>query len=126
MKQFVRYILFLLFVASALHGSAFGNDLRCGSNIISVGARMFDVIVKCGEPAFRYARYETRIKRDFFRDIYPPRQPRESEKYREPLFVEEIVAIDEWVYNPGPRGFVRYLTFENGILVRIELGDYGY
>jgi len=39
---------------------------------------------------------------------------RESELYREPLFVEEFVEIEEWVYNFGSLQFIRFLTFENG------------
>ena len=82
--------------------------------------------MKCGEPTYRSIKYEKRIKRDLYRNLFPPRDLRESEQYREPLFVEELVDVEEWVYNLGSLQFVRYLTFENGILVNIELGDYGY
>ena len=36
------------------------------------------------------------------------------------------VEIEEWVYNLGPASFMMYLTFTNGLLTRIESGDYGY
>jgi len=101
-------------------------DLRCDKGIISHGNRLFDVLMKCGEPTYRSIKYEKRIKRDLYRNLFPPRDLRESEQYREPLFVEELVDVEEWVYNLGSLQFVRYLTFENGILVNIELGDYGY
>ena len=35
-------------------------------------------------------------------------------------------AVEVWTYNFGSRTFVRYLEFENGTLVRIETGGYGY
>ena len=101
-------------------------NLRCDKGIVSQGDRVFDVLMKCGEPTYRSIKYEKRTKRDLYRDLFPPRDLRESEKYREPLFVEELVEVEEWVYNFGSLQFVRYLTFENGILVNIELGGYGY
>jgi hypothetical protein len=87
---------------------------------------MFEVLIKCGEPAYKTIRVENRIRRDFFRDLFPPREKRESETFREPLIVEELIEIEEWVYNFGPTQFLRYLIFENGVLVEIETGAYGY
>jgi hypothetical protein len=45
---------------------------------------------------------------------------------RWPLFVKELVTIEEWEYNLGSNRFIRYLRFENGRLTRITEGDYGY
>jgi len=41
-------------------------------------------------------------------------------------FVKELVTVEEWEYNLGPTRFIRYLQFENGRLIRIIDGDYGY
>ncbi len=122
-KSFLSALMVLAFAAQA---SAFGNDFRCGNNIVSTGDRQFEVLSKCGEPSFKSVRYEKRIRRDLFRELFPPWSIRDSEKYREPLFVEEFVEIEEWTYNLGSLTFVRFLTFENGTLVHIETGDYGY
>lgn len=119
-------ILLLLAGAGIMPDQAEGDDFRCGARIISAGDRKFDVLSKCGEPTSQAGRVEKRIKRDYYRDLFPVREPRESEQFREPRFVEEIVEIDEWVYNLGSTQFIRYLTFENGILVKIETGDYGF
>jgi len=108
------------------HVYAVLDNIRCDKGIVSRGDRLFDVLMKCGEPTYRSIRYEKLIKRDLYKDLFPPRDLREREQYREPLFVEELVEIEEWVYNWGSLQFVRYLTFENGILVHIELGGYGY
>ena len=35
-------------------------------------------------------------------------------------------TIEEWEYNLGTGQFIRYLRFENGRLIRITTGDYGY
>ena len=40
-------------------------------------------------------------------------------------FIEEVVRV-EYVYNFGPRKFMRRLIFEGGILVKIESIGYGY
>jgi hypothetical protein len=37
----------------------------------------------------------------------------------------DVVEIEEWTYNLGPSSFVYNLTFENGVLTRIESGGYG-
>jgi hypothetical protein len=108
-----------------------GFAFRCNGRIISAGDTKFDVLQKCGEPTFKDSWVENRISRDLYRDILPRNEKgskRELERkdYREPLFVEEYVVIDEWIYNLGPTRFVRYLTFENGKLVRIRTGEYGY
>ena len=39
--------------------------------------------------------------------------------------VTRAVVIERWVYDRGPRQFVRYLTFEDGVLVAIDEGSYG-
>ncbi len=129
MKYPYRGILMILLCAllgAAWPASAAAETFRCDSRIVAEGDRIFDVLRACGEPTYRSVRYEKRVKRDLYRDLFPRREQRESEKYREPLFVEEVVEVEEWVYNLGPTRFIRYLTFENGILVTIGTGDYGY
>lgn len=129
MKNLWIYAITLLSLL-VLHTASFALDsLRCGSRIVTIGEPRASVRAKCGEPADKEVRYEKRIARDFYRDLFPPRgyeRQREREKYREPLFVEVFVEIEEWTYNLGPTSFIRYLTFENGRLVSIETGDYGY
>jgi hypothetical protein len=34
--------------------------------------------------------------------------------------------IEEWIYDLGPTSLVMYLTFTNGVLTRIESGEYGH
>jgi uncharacterized protein (DUF169 family) len=122
----IALCLMIFFPMAEMQAYAVLSNLRCDKGIVSHGERQFDVLMKCGEPTYRSIKYEKRIKRDLYRDLFPPRDLRESEKYREPLFVEELAEVEEWVYNLGSLQFVRYLTFENGILVNIELGGYGY
>ena len=98
------------------------SDFRCGSKIITLRDHRYDVSRKCGEPSHVEAWEEVRIKRDFGTRLLET----EMILHRLPLLVEERVTIEEWEYNLGSTRFIRYLRFENGRLIRITEGDYGY
>ena len=83
------------------------SDFRCGSRIITIGDRKYDVLRKCGKPSHTEAWEEVRLLRDFGDEAI-------------------TVTVDDWVYNLGSTYFIRYLRFENGRLTRITVGDYGY
>lgn len=110
-------LILLLLVASNVSAS----DFRCGANIISLGDRKFDVLRKCGNPDNVEVREEIRIKRDLGAHFFLP-----GEAPPGFLFAKELVTVEEWEYNLGPGRFIRYLTFENGRLIKITTGDYGY
>jgi hypothetical protein len=111
------FLILLFLVAS----SASASDFTCGSDIISPGDRKFDVLRKCGNPDNVEVREEVRIKRDLGDHLFLP-----GEEPPGFLFAKELVTVEEWEYNLGPGRFIRYLTFENGRLIKITTGDYGY
>jgi len=127
-------VFVILFVSSLLvlfiSAAAVCAGMRCGTRLASIGNTKYEVLSKCGEPDYKTVRFEKRIKRDFFRDIFREqdlsRYESERKFYREPFLVEEFVEIEEWTYNLGPASFIRYLTFENDRLVDIATGGYGY
>ena len=125
MRQRLRWIVLLigvsLLVSYSIPPAADGDDWRCRGKIISIGDRRSEVLRNCGQPNFVEVRQEERIKRDLGSALALPEGTRSS-----PLFLREFVTIEEWEYNSGPTEFIRYLTFENGILTRITMGDYGY
>jgi hypothetical protein len=98
------------------------SDFSCGSKMISIGDYQYDVLNKCGEPSHIEVWEKIRIKRDFG----PRLLETEMGGDQWPLFVKELVKVEEWEYNLGPTRFIRYLRFENGRLIRITEGDYGY
>ena len=112
-------VVALLFVASS---DIMASELVCGSSIITVGDRRYDVLRKCGDPSHVESWEEVRIRRDVGSWMLEP----EKRFYLGPLFVNELVTIEEWEYNLGPTRFIRYLRFENGRLTRVTAGDYGY
>jgi hypothetical protein len=107
----------------AASGPAHG--FRCGGRIVVEGDYAYGVIARCGEPDHVESWQEERIKRDFYRPLEPQRK-RDYELYREPLLVKEYVLIELWTYNLGRQRLTRFLRFENGKLVEITTGDYGY
>ncbi len=113
-------LLVILLVSVASHVMA--TDFRCGSYIIAVGDRIYDVLRKCGDPSNVISWEEVKARRDIWS------WTSESKKgfYYGPLFANELVTIEEWEYNQGPNRFIRYLRFENGRLTRVTTGDYGY
>ncbi|AHF65946.1 hypothetical protein PSCICM_48160 [Pseudomonas cichorii] len=76
------------------------STLRCGSQLISTGDRVFEVQQKCGAPLSQ----EVIGSKETY-----------SSNYRR----SEEVRIEEWVYGPL-NGMYQYLRFEGGRLVRID------
>lgn len=87
--------LFLLALCVAASG-ANASTMRCGSQLIGLGDRMFEVQRKCGEP----------VARDVLGYTLGPYERREA-------------VIEEWVYGPS-NGVYRYLRFEANRLTSIS------
>jgi hypothetical protein len=95
----MRILLLLTLMAVPAFASE-ESKLRCDRELVGVGDSRWHVQAKCGAPTARDRRMEN------------PEPGR-------------FVTVDEWVYDRGPREFVRLLRFEDGKLVHIEVGDYG-
>ena len=89
----------LVLGVTALVGVVQADTLRCGSQLISVGDRMFEVQQKCGQPVSQ--------------DIIGYKET--VNHYRQ----VDQVQVQEWVYGPSS-GMYQYLRFEGGRLVRID------
>ncbi|TBU96688.1 DUF2845 domain-containing protein [Phytopseudomonas dryadis] len=72
------------------------DTLRCGSKLVNLGDRTFEVLEKCGEPTYR----------DPVGYTLGPYNRRET-------------PIEEWAYQPS-NGMFSILTFEGNRLTRIE------
>lgn len=88
-----------IFGFMALTGLAQADTLRCGSQLISVGDRMFEVQQKCGQPISQdIVGYKESV--NHFRQV-------------------DQVQVQEWIYGPN-NGMYQYLRFEGGRLMRID------
>ena len=93
MRALPTALMFLITSAASL---AHAETLRCGSQLVSLDDRRFEVLRKCGEPAFR----------DLVGYSIGPHERREYQ-------------IEEWVYGPD-NGMLSILTFEGTRLRAIE------
>jgi hypothetical protein len=81
---------------------------------IGEGDGKLDVLARCGEPALRDAWEETRTV--YARDRKQGVAASES----------ATVQLETWTYDLGRNRFVQFVTFENGRVIRIRSGSYGY
>ncbi|WAC06698.1 MAG: DUF2845 domain-containing protein [Thermodesulfobacteriota bacterium] len=118
-KTYVLLSIFLLL--SMVHYAKATDACRCGNKLASTGDTKAEVLAKCGPPAFSEERTEERIERSRGDDYYDERG-----NLNQPLYNKVQVNVDEWFYNFGPNQFMQIFKFENGRLISIENGDYGY
>jgi hypothetical protein len=86
----------LLLALTGVSSLAQAETMRCGSQLVSLDDRRFEVLQKCGDPAFR----------DLVGYSLGPNERREYQ-------------IEEWVYGPD-NGMLSILTFEGTRLRAIE------
>ncbi|HET7825700.1 MAG TPA: DUF2845 domain-containing protein, partial [Anaeromyxobacter sp.] len=86
---------------------------RCAQPVFHEGETSYEVLARCGDPAFREAAEELRTRAVM------------GEHGR--VLTESVsVLVEVWTYDFGPAAFVRHLTFEDGRLLRVDTGSYGY
>jgi Protein of unknown function (DUF2845) len=100
MKAKVRLLAILLLSVSPTTALGF----KCGRSIINEGKSIEYVLDRCGQPSYSQEHTEYRV----FRQTPPA-----------PDIVEPII-IQEWRYNFGRNRLMRYLRFENGVLIETE------
>jgi len=109
---------------------------RCGQ-VVDKDDRKIEVIVKCGDPYSIEHYWEERYSdvTSALRTRKIPRFYREGNinkrNYtfkRERVYEQKrkLINIEEWTYNFGPRRFLYFITFNNGKVVKVEDGDYGF
>ncbi|MBI5069399.1 MAG: DUF2845 domain-containing protein [Deltaproteobacteria bacterium] len=86
---------------------------RCEPSALREGDGTFDALARCGEPAVREARTE---ERTFVQALGDGRHEGFTRS----------VLIEVWSYDFGRRTLVRHVVFEDGKIVRVETGSYGY
>ena len=125
-KRFCAVAAVMIFAAAELWAqTAFA--FRCGTRLISEGDRLPRVLEFCGEPDHVDTWQEELVfKRHYHSHRHTDRQASDRLSEPESLWVKKYVTVEQWTYNLGTSRLVRYLTFENGLLVRITTGEHGY
>jgi len=124
---FILPLILSLFVLSSAHGSS----LRCGVRLITVGDFKARVLAECGEPDQVDAWEEERVygfrHHPGYYGIYENYEFRSNnEGHGTPYRVRKLVLVEEWTYNHGPGRFMDHLRLENGVVIHIHSGDYGF
>lgn len=102
-------VIFALSIAPAVEADG---GFRCGrGRIVHKAETTDDVAAKCGPADAVRTWTETRTE-SFFED------GRAIER-------AVLIVFDEWTYDLGRNRLVRYLTFANGRLAKMETGRYG-
>ena len=123
-----RNVLILLITLSVLIlTDARASSIRCGVRLITEGDHKAKVLAECGKPDYVELREEERVYR-FSRHPNYDNYEYERGDYGDggPYRIKELVIIEEWTYNHGRSRFMDHLTLENGVVVDITSGDYGY
>lgn len=112
------FVVFLGLLVGAAGNAAAESGFRCGTGrLVSLGDHLVDVQKKCGEPDYIGQRVEKRKRRERVRD--------ESGQWSVSEEREVEILFDEWIYDLGPRKFMRSILFENGRVVETGTGGYG-
>lgn len=112
-------LLLTMIFASAAHA------FRCGNKIVIENMHEQQVRIACGEPTtIRHLGYAVRSfglhdRRTLSDGFSAARYPGFG------YYTQEVV-VTEYIYNFGPRKFMRRLVFEGGVLISIETIGYGY
>ena len=93
--------------------------LRCGNRVVSVGATAAEVTDKCGAPG-HVEKWEEGGD-GYVSQLFDY----ETERYLAPRLIKAPVRMERWTYDFGRNKFIRYLTFQNGRLIKIKTGDKG-
>jgi hypothetical protein len=89
-----------------------GSGPACESSAIRPGETKYDLLAKCGEPTARDARTEAR--------------PVSTSAGHAGGSTSTTVQVEVWTYDLGPGRFIAIATLENGKIVRVDRGGFGY
>lgn len=99
----------ILAIALVVAPSVVTAGMRCGKQLVLKGYNFDEVSQLCGEADATYAMADRYIYRSIKNNI-------------EENAIAEVIKVDLWVYRGGENELSRNLYFENGVLVKIELG----
>ena len=131
MKKSLSTLILLIILTILTLTDARATSLRCGVRLITEGDFKAKVLAECGEPDHVEVWEEERVYGYHHHpsyygnyDDYEHRRP--GDRYGRSYRIKKLVVVEEWTYNHGRSRFMDHLRLENGIVVDITSGDYGY
>jgi hypothetical protein len=123
--QIHKNVIALTALAAVLLAPATAEAFRCGNKLVKEGMHEAEVVAICGEPtSMRHLGYAVRLID--YRDSRPPVPGWTLSRGPGQVLYPSEVMVTEYIYNLGPRKFMRRLVFEGGLLARIETLGRGY
>jgi len=118
-------LLGTLALAGLLLGSrdSRADNLRCGDQLASNGASLYEVKTICGDPDMATQRVE---QRTVYTRVSGPCVVVQGRTVCGSA-VQQIVevVVDEWTYDFGNNRFIYFVRFESGRLTQVSHGGYG-
>lgn len=114
--------MMLLGAALCVVRTAHADALRCGQQLVSSGDTAYEVQSTCGNPDDRQQHSEWRTARHVVR---VPCRNGTTGICTQVIERTVEVQVERWTYDFGKQRLLRYLTFEQGTLIRVESGGYG-
>ena len=99
----VTLLSFGLFLSPAI-----ADSISCDGGLVSDGNSVVDLLMKCGQPAWKESHQEE------FTDRLGPG-----------LKQRTYVTVEQWTYNFGPQQLLRTVTIKNGVVTGVKTGQYG-
>jgi hypothetical protein len=100
--------LIILLSFGLFPSQASADSISCDGGIVSNGDAVVDLLIKCGQPAWKESHQEE------FTDRLAPG-----------LKQRTYIAVEQWTYNFGPQQLLRTVTIKNGVVTRVQTGQYG-
>ena len=98
---------------------------RCGNKLVKEGMHETEIVAICGAPtSIRHLGYAVRLID--YRTGYPSLPGMNLSRSPGHVLYPAEVMVTEYIYNLGPRKFMRRLIFEGGLLATIETLGRGY
>jgi hypothetical protein len=123
-KAFLLLSMAMMVLLTAAGVAISADTMRCGTRLIIIGDPADKLLTECGSPTTVDEWEEERVYH--FRTPPHPDQFRTYEHYEKGYRVRKFVKVELWTYNHGPNRFIEYVRIENGKIVKIETGKYGY
>jgi hypothetical protein len=114
-----RLLMALPAILAAMADAGADSALRCGNRLVSIGAPPAEVAGKCGEPV-HIEQWEEGGD-GYVSQLFDY----ETERYLAPRLIKAPLRMERWTYDFGTNKFIRYLTFQNGRLIKIQTGHKG-
>lgn len=102
---------------------AAADSIRCGDQLASSGASLYEVKTVCGDPDAAFHRIESRTVMQ--RSAGPCVVVQGKQVCGSSVAVVINVVVDEWTYDFGNNRFIHNLRFEDGRLLSVTTGGYG-